>query len=45
MYKTCKHLLGRVWAFERSKFGILGEKGVETQNFLTELMSARLSEL
>jgi len=33
MYKTCKHLLGRVWAFERLKFGILGEKRLKPETF------------
>jgi len=42
---TCKQLLGRVWVFGRSKFGILGEKGLEPVTFLTELMNGRLSEL
>ena len=41
---TCKQLLGRVWVFGRSKFRILGEKGLEPVTFLTELMNARLSE-
>jgi len=42
---TCKQHLGRVWTFERSKFGILGEKGLESVTFLTEHMTVRLSEL
>jgi len=37
--------LGRVWTFERSKLGILGEKGLEPVTFLTEQMTVRLSEL
>ena len=41
---TCKQHLGRVWTFERSKFGILGEKGLEPVTFLTEQMTVRLSE-
>jgi len=41
---TCKQLLGRVWVFETSKFGILDEKGLEPVTFLTELMNGRLSE-
>jgi len=41
---TCKQLLGLVWVFERSKFGILGEKGLEPVTFLTEQMTVRLSE-
>jgi len=41
---VCKQLLGRVWVFGRSKFGILGEKWLEPVTFLTELMNCRLSE-
>jgi len=41
---TRKQLLGRVWVFGRSKFGILGEKGLETVTFLTEQMTVQLSE-
>jgi len=36
---TCKQHLGRVWTFERSKFGILGEKGLEPITFLTVCLS------
>ena len=41
---TCKQHLGRVWTFERSKFGILGAKGLEPVTFLAEQMTVRLSE-
>ena len=30
---TCKQLLERVWTFGRSKFGFLGEKGLEPVTF------------
>jgi len=33
MYMTCKHLWDKFWAFERSKFGILGEKGLKPDFF------------
>jgi len=42
---TCKQPLERVWTFGRSKFGFLGEKGLEPVSFLIELMTGRLSEL
>ena len=32
-YMTCKHLWEEFWAFERSKFGILGEKGLKPETF------------
>ena len=33
MYMTCKHLWEEFLAFERSKFGILGEKGLKPETF------------
>jgi len=33
MYMTCKPLWDEFWAFERSKFGILGEKGLKPETF------------
>jgi len=44
MYMICKHYLERVFGWERSKLRFFGEKRFETQNFLTELMSVRLSK-
>jgi hypothetical protein len=41
---TCKQPLETYLGVGRSKFGILGEKGLEPESFSAELMTVRLSE-
>jgi hypothetical protein len=41
---TYKQSLETYLGVRRSKFGILGEKGLEPESFSAELMTVRLSE-
>jgi hypothetical protein len=43
--RTCKQSLKTYLGVGRSKLGILGEKGLEPESFVQELMTVLLSEL